>query len=108
MITRPSTAHLIDLMTERTFLDFEMDELVIHATSTLVGKSVGESELNYKHKLLVVAVKQDDGSMVFNPGGGYVFHSGDTAIVMGKRRDIQDFCDMHQLPRSSNQGTNGG
>ena len=100
MITRPSTAHLIDLLAERTFLDFEMDELFIPASSTLVGKSVGDSELNYKHKLLVVAVKQTDGSMVFNPGGSYVFNDGDIAIVMGKRMDIQGFCQMHQLPTS--------
>ena len=101
MITRPSTAHLIDLLAERTFLDFEMDELVMAEDSTLVGQSVSESELNYKHKLLVVAVKQTDGSMVFNPGGSYVFHAGDTAIVMGKRVDIREFCQVHRLPLKS-------
>ena len=101
MITRPSTAHLIDLLAERTFADFEMDELAIVEESTLVGRSVGESELNYKHKLLVVAVKQIDGSMVFNPGGDYVFNGGDTAIVMGKRVDIRGFCQTHRLPQKS-------
>ena len=97
MITRPSTAHLIDLIGERTFQDFEMDELRISSTSRLVGKSVADSEVNYKHKLLVVAVKQDDSSMVFNPGGSYEFQPGDVAIVMGKRQDIRGFCDLHQL-----------
>lgn len=99
MIMRPSTAHLIDLLAERTFQDFEMDELVISQGSSVVGKSVVESQLNYKHKLLVVAVKQADGSMVFNPGGSYVFQLGDTAIVMGKRFDILEFCQTHHLPR---------
>lgn len=100
MITRPSTAHLIDLLGERTFLDFEMDELMISDQSKLVGKSVGQSEMNYKHKLLVVAVKKRDSSMVFNPGGTYEFNAGDIAIVMGKRVDIQGFCRLHQLPPS--------
>jgi len=99
MIMRPSTAHLIDLIAERTFLEFEMDELLIASESRLVGKSVGESEVNYKHKLLVVAVKQNDSSMVFNPGGSYEFNSGDVAIVMGKRQDIQGFCSLHRLTR---------
>ena len=97
MITRPSTAHLIDLMGERTFLDFEMDELVISPNSKLVGLTVGKSEVNYKHKLLVVAVKQSDESMVFNPGGAYEFKSNDIAIVMGKRRDIEGFISLHEL-----------
>lgn len=99
MITRPSTAHLIDLMGERTFLDFEMDELVISPTSRLVGVTVAKSEVNYKHKLLVVAIKQRDDSMVFNPGGSYEFRSDDTAIVMGRHRDIDGFCDLHGLRR---------
>ena len=97
MITRPSTAHLIDLMGERTFKDFEMDELLIRPSSNLVGVTVGKSEVNYKHKLLVVAVKQSDETMVFNPGGSYEFKSNDIAIVMGKRRDIDGFCEFHQL-----------
>lgn len=97
MITRPSTAHLIDLIAERTFQDFEMDELVISEDSKLIGKSVRESEMHYKHKLLVVAVRQQDNSMVFNPGGTYEFNAQDTAIVMGKRGDIQGFCTLHQL-----------
>ena len=97
MITRPSTAHLIDLMAERTFQDLEMDELLIVSSSKLVGKTVGDSELNYRHKLLVVAVKQSDETMVFNPGGSYEFCANDIAIVMGKRRDIDGFCELHRL-----------
>lgn len=97
MITRPSTAHLIDLMGERTFQDFEMDELVINPNSKLVGVTVGKSEVNYKHKLLVVAVRQADDTMVFNPGGTYEFKSNDIAIVMGKRQDIKGFCTLHEL-----------
>lgn len=97
MITRPSTAHLIDLMGERTFRDFEMDELLISPTSKLVGVSVAKSELNFKHKLLVVAVKQSDETMVFNPGGNYEFQANDIAIVMGKREDIDVFCNTNLL-----------
>lgn len=97
LITRPSTAHLIELVGERSFLDLEMDELVITPTSGLVGVTVGKSEVNYKHKLLVVAIKQSDDTMVFNPGGSYEFKSNDVAIVMGKRQDIEGFCALHRL-----------
>lgn len=97
LITRPSTAHLIELVGERSFLDLEMDELLISPSSDLVGVTVGKSEVNYKHKLLVVAIKQSDETMVFNPGGSYEFKSNDVAIVMGKRQDIEGFCSLHSL-----------
>ena len=41
-----------------------------------------------KGRLLVVAVKQSAGNMVFNPGAEVVAGSGDTIILMGKRADI--------------------
>jgi voltage-gated potassium channel len=104
MITRPSTAHLFDLLSERTFQDFEMDELAISEKSPLIGHTVAQSQMNYKHKLLIVAVKQKDGQMVFNPGGAYEFQTGDTAIVMGKRGDIQGFCRVHHLPSFAEDG----
>ena len=99
MIMRPSTAHLIDLMAERTFLDFEMDEILIGPSSDLIGVSVGESQLNFRHKLLVVAVKQEDDTMVFNPSASYSFKDRDVAIVMGKRGDIRRFRQTHSLRR---------
>lgn len=99
MITRPSTAHLIDLMAERSFLDFEMDEVLIPPTSDLVGVTVARSQLNFRHKLLVVAVKQSDDTMVFNPSAEYAFRDHDIAIVMGKRGDIRSFCETHGLSR---------
>lgn len=92
MITRPSTAHLIDLMGERNQLNFEMDEVRIPQENPLVGKSVRDSHAGYTHKVLIVAVKQTDDSMVFNPGGSYQFQRDDVAIVMGKRQDIDSFC----------------
>ena len=97
LITRPSTAHLIELMGERSFQDYEMDELEITEDSPIVGKSVRDSQVHYVHKLLVVAVKQGDDSMVFNPGGDYQFQAHDTAIVMGKQGDIDSFCKLNRL-----------
>ena len=92
MITRPSTAHLIDLMGEKNFMDVELDEVYIPTDNPLVGKTVSDSNVHYKHKLLVVAIKKGhDDSMVFNPGGAYVFEGEDVAILMGKSNDISDF-----------------
>ena len=98
MITRPSTAHLMDLMGEKSFLDVELDEVRIPPENKLVGMRVSESNAHYEHKLLVVAVKKHhDDSMVFNPGGAYVFEADDIAILMGKRNDIVGFRKNYSL-----------
>jgi len=91
MITRPSTAHLMELVSETTFMDLELDELVVPETSSLVGVTVGDTGPFQRHDLLVAAVKRPDGTMHFNPGNDYAFQAKDTVIVMGHVEAIQRF-----------------
>ncbi len=91
IITRPSTAHLLELLAESGFNDVEMDEITINSSSRLVGSNVTENATRQKHGVLVLAVKPQDGSMVFNPGARYTFRDQDTVIVMGDVDDIESF-----------------
>lgn len=98
MITRPTTADFFELVADRTQLDLELDEICVRH-GTLVGKSVAEAEAHRRHRLLVLAIKQADGNMVFNPGADYVFREGDTLVVMGGKQDIDSFQQQYQLHR---------
>jgi voltage-gated potassium channel len=91
MITRPSTIELMELVAGQSVLDVEIDEILVSAASPLVGKTILDAETRRRHGLLVVAVKQKIGSMVFNPGAEVVFQPGDTIIVMGRLDDIDRF-----------------
>ena len=91
IITRPSTADLLELLAKSDFNDVEMDEIAINASSRLVGSTVTENATRQLHGVLVLAVKQADGNMVFNPGAHYVFSAQDTVIVMGDMKDIERF-----------------
>lgn len=91
LITRPNTAELIELLSDRSQLDLELDEVRVAPGGPLVGKSVEDAETHRRHRLLVVAVKQPDGNMVFNPGGEYIFQEEDMLIVMGRTDDIDRF-----------------
>jgi voltage-gated potassium channel len=91
LITRPTTADLMELVLESNRLDMELDELMVTSGCRLVDKTVQETEARRKHRLLVVAVKQADGEMIFNPDGDYCFHDGDIAIIMGRGDDMDHF-----------------
>jgi len=88
IITRPSTIELLELVAGQTKMDVEVNEVVIPAASALAGKTVSATEMRRRHRLLIVAVKQEQGGMIFNPDGDFVFSAGDTVIVMGKPADI--------------------
>lgn len=88
IITRPSTIELLELVAGQTMMDVEVNEVVVPAAGALAGKTVLATEMRRRHRLLIVAVKQEQGGMIFNPDGDFVFSAGDTVIVMGKPADI--------------------
>ncbi len=97
MITRPSTAHLMELVSDSSLLDLELDEFTLPQESQMIGLTVGAIKAHQRHRLLVAAVKQADGRMMFNPDSDYVYQAGDTLIVMGHVADIQRFQHEYQL-----------
>ena len=90
-ITRPTTADLVELVTETGRLDVELDELPITEGTRLVGLRVRESEAHKRFGLLIIAVKRTDGEMVFNPDADHQIGEGEILIVMGRRSDIVRF-----------------
>lgn len=97
LITRPSTADLMDLVTETTFLDYELDEINVPEGSKLPEVTVRETEAHRRHRLLVVAVREKDGNLLLNPDAEYTFKSGDVIIIMGRVEDITRFREEYGL-----------
>jgi voltage-gated potassium channel len=91
MITRPSTIELMELVAGQNILDVEVNEVLVREGSSLVGKTMVDIEARRRYGLLIVAVKQATGNMIFNPGPEVVFQPGDVVIVMGRVEDIDRF-----------------
>lgn len=91
VITRPTTAYLIDLVSQREFADLELDEVAVQPTSMLAGLTVGETHAHRDHDLLIVAIKSKDDAFVFNPSADHRFAVGEVVILMGHTGDIQSF-----------------
>lgn len=91
MVTRPATAELFDLVSEAKLEDIELDEVAIRSESSLIGQTIGESELHSQHKLLAVAIKSNSGEMIFNPSVSYRLVERDILLVLGHRHDVDKF-----------------
>lgn len=91
MITRPSTARLINLVDEGSNRDFDLDELEVNSNSPLSGMTVERTEAHRRHKLLVIAIKTPAGDLKFNPDASDSLNVGDVLIVIGHRDHISRF-----------------
>ncbi len=91
MITRPSTADLMELVSESNVADLELDEMVISQQSRLVGVTVRETEAHRRHKLLLVAIKRTNGDLIFSPDADEKFQAHDVIMLMGHSEGIEKF-----------------
>ena len=92
MIMRPTTADLMELVAEQGNLNVQLDEMRVGQSCQLLGKSIRETNAHSEFRLLVLAIKQASGKMIFNPEADYKLELGDIIILMGKKSDIERFC----------------
>lgn len=83
MILNPNVTDFIEMATEKDDLHLQMEEFVVKSTSPLAGKTLTDTGLLRKHRILVVAIKRADGAMLFNPEGSTPIQAGDALIVLG-------------------------
>jgi voltage-gated potassium channel len=88
MISRPSTADLVELFAEASHLEMELDELLVGDTSKLAGMSIAESGIKTDFNLLVVGLKDEAGHFRFNPKPAETISAGDLLLVIGQVSDI--------------------
>ena len=91
MVTRPSTAQLINLVDEGSNREFDLVELQVNGNSRLIGMTVEQTEAHRRHRLLVVAIKTGEGTLKFNPDASESFNQGDVLMVIGHRDHITQF-----------------
>ena len=88
LIVRPTVTDFIDLTMRAGELDLIMEELLVSTSSHLDGKNLIESEIRKKYDVIVVAIKRQDGAMLFNPKPDNIIMAGDILIVLGASEHI--------------------
>jgi len=83
LLLRPNVLDFVDAAFGRERLDFEIGELRIAEKSNLVGKKLGDSGIPRQAGVIVLALRNSDGKMTFNPPPESVIQADDCLIVIG-------------------------
>jgi len=92
-VLRPTVTDFLDLAV-RGNIDLQLEQLVISPESTFVGKNLMDSNIRKDYDLIIVAIKRDDGTLVFNPGPREVLCARDTLITLGRQTDLQRISEL--------------
>ena len=66
-----------------------MEEITVCERSILQDTTLSEAEVRHNYGVVVVAIKQANGEMAFNPEASTRLLANDILVVIGKNPDLQ-------------------
>lgn len=87
-ILRPTVTSFLDTALGRKQKDIQMEELPVNEASPLANIMLKDTGIRQDYNLIIIAIKKEDGQMLFNPSFETVFKAGDTVIAVGKDEDL--------------------
>ena len=97
LLTNPRVVEFVELVTHRSSLAIEMDEVPIRSGSALDGRTLRAADIGRRTGVMVVAVKRVDGRVEFPPSGDEPFASGDSIVLLGRRANLDQFRAEYQI-----------
>ncbi len=89
-IIRPNVTNFLDLaFAAHKHKDIQMEEIPVAMASALNGLMLKDSGIRQKYNLIIVAIKNQDDRMLFNPSFEAVLRAGDTVIAVGEPGNLK-------------------
>lgn len=82
-LVRPHATSFLDLATLASHEDILLEEFHLPPNSPANGLSLGSLKIGEQWRVLVIAIRHNDGKMVPTPGATQMLRSGDVIIVVG-------------------------
>jgi voltage-gated potassium channel len=83
-VIRPAVVELMELAMKRESLQLQLKEIKVNDTAKLPGTTLMESGIRGELDLIVVAIKKEDGSMIFNPAFNTAIEKGESIWQEGR------------------------
>lgn len=89
-VLRPTVGHFLEQAARLNAADYQIEEAVIRGGSSLCGKSLRDLNLREDMGIVVIAMRQADGEIVFNPKGDSLIEPGSVMVVVGRREQLDE------------------
>jgi voltage-gated potassium channel len=87
-VLRPAVVDFIELATRTEHLELQIEEVQIAPGSPLDGHTISSSQVRHNLGIIVVAIKNSQGHMIYTPPATEPLHAGDTLIALGRREQL--------------------
>jgi voltage-gated potassium channel len=93
-VLKPAVVDFIEFATKSGNIDLQMEEVTIQEASHLSGLTLDECGIGRELGIIIVAIKNGNGELKFNPTFRTTIHAGDTLIALGEISKLKTLEDM--------------
>ncbi len=89
IIHKPTVVDFLNYAMGNNDMDLQLEEAPVGVGSPVHGKTLVESGLRRNYGVIIIAIKRQNGEMVFNPGADEVFYARDVIVVLGESAKLK-------------------
>ena len=93
-LLRPHVVQFLDFTTKAIGEDIALEQVQVSESSRMISKSIREMQLGRELGVIVMAIRNRDGHMLFNPPADTAVRGGDHLIVMGRQESLRTLEDL--------------
>ncbi|MHC4267916.1 MAG: potassium channel family protein [Planctomycetota bacterium] len=90
-IIKPTVVDFLELTAKTGNMEIQIEEVVVEEASSLVGKTIKEADVRAKNWVIIVALKKENGKILFNPRADTLIEAGDKVAVIGEPEHFKQF-----------------
>jgi voltage-gated potassium channel len=96
-VVRPHVAEFVDVVMHERSLEFRMQEVEIGPDSPLAGRTLRESDIRERSGVLVLAIREPDGTFTTNPTGDTIIEPKQVVIAVGTNDDFERLAEVTRI-----------
>ena len=88
-IIRPTVSDFLESAIHDKSFELDIEEITAGEGSTLIDQTLVDSGIRQEMDVIIIGIKQEDDTMIFNPSSHTTINRGDTLIAMGRNKDLE-------------------
>ena len=96
-VLKPAVVDFIEFATKSGNIELQIEEINVQENSALAGHNLDQCGIGRELGIIIVAIKQSNGEMKFNPTFRTVIDPGDTLIAVGETAKLKILEGMAKL-----------
>lgn len=96
-VLKPAVVDFIEFATKSGNIALQIEEIIVQRSSKLAGNNLDQCGIGRELGIIIVAIKQENGEMKFNPNFRTVIEPGDTLIAVGDASKLKILENMAKL-----------